>query len=66
MVNSFRMPVLDNGTTFPGLIPYALHTLSDLFCTRCWTSLLPKNAFSLPRGLSGALSVGVLNVESAV
>ena len=29
-------------------------------------SLLPKNAFSLSRGLSGSLSVGVLNVESAV
>ena len=54
------MPVLDNGTTFPGPIPYALHTRKLSFLYSMLEIALTPSSFALSgRGKVG----GIANVS---
>ena len=65
MVISFRMPVLDNGTTFPGSIPYALHTRKWSFLySMLEITLTPSSSHLLVEGmLEGLLMLHGLQVS---
>ena len=57
MVISFRMPVLDNGTTFPGPIPYALPTRKSSFLYSMLEIALTPSSLALSgRGNVGGIA----------